>query len=117
MMKIFPGLPSGQNNQNDGLLGYNPRGTYPRPSAPGIDDLPDYNNDIEEEMVRAAIEASKREVGNVYLDQQFGAHDVCKFYCLSGLILYTSSALCVRCVNVGLEQSSYSAKAISPRGS
>ncbi|XP_058190935.1 plant UBX domain-containing protein 8-like isoform X3 [Rhododendron vialii] len=60
--------PSGQNDQNDGFLGYNPRGTYPRPSAPGIDDLPYYNNDIEEEMVRAAIEASKR-------DRSFGAHD------------------------------------------
>lgn len=60
--------PSGQNDQNDGFLGYNPRGTYPRPSAPGIDDLPYYNNDIEEEMVRAAIEASKR-------DPSFGAHD------------------------------------------
>lgn len=71
----IPTAPSGQNNQNDGFLGYNPRGTYPRPSAPGIDDLPDYNNDIEEEMVRAAIEASKREVGNVYLDQQFGARE------------------------------------------
>ncbi|KAF7127234.1 hypothetical protein RHSIM_Rhsim11G0003600 [Rhododendron simsii] len=60
--------PSGQNDQNDGFLGYNPRGTYPRPSAPGIDDLPYYNNDIEEEMVRAAIEASKR-------DRSFGVHD------------------------------------------
>ncbi|KAI8530348.1 hypothetical protein RHMOL_Rhmol11G0050600 [Rhododendron molle] len=60
--------PSGQNDQNDGFLGYNPRGTFPRPSAPGIDDLPYYNNDIEEEMVRAAIEASKR-------DRSFGAHD------------------------------------------
>lgn len=80
--------PSGQNDQNDGFLGYNPRGTYPRPSAPGIDDLPYYNNDIEEEMVRAAIEASKR-------DPSFGAHDVCKFYYLSGLLLYTLSALCI----------------------
>ncbi|KAJ6393731.1 hypothetical protein OIU77_023046 [Salix suchowensis] len=33
-----------------------------RPSAPEFDNLPYYNNDIEEEMVRAAIEASKREV-------------------------------------------------------
>lgn len=66
----IPTAPSGQNAQNDGFLGNNPRGTYPRPTAPGIDDLPDYNNDIEEEMVRAAIEASKK-------DQSFGAHDVC----------------------------------------
>ncbi|XP_011029195.1 PREDICTED: uncharacterized protein LOC105129007 isoform X2 [Populus euphratica] len=33
-----------------------------RPSAPEFDNLPYYSNDIEEEMVRAAIEASKREV-------------------------------------------------------
>ncbi|KAJ6415248.1 hypothetical protein OIU84_004105 [Salix udensis] len=32
-----------------------------RPSAPELDNLPDYSNDIEEEMVRAAIEASKQE--------------------------------------------------------
>ncbi|KAF3664695.1 putative scarecrow-like protein 28-like isoform X2 [Capsicum annuum] len=31
------------------------------PSAPAADVLPDYANDIEEEMVRAAIEASKRD--------------------------------------------------------
>ncbi|KAK2664653.1 hypothetical protein Ddye_003227 [Dipteronia dyeriana] len=32
------------------------------PTAPAFDDgMPDYNNDIEEEMIRAAIEASKRE--------------------------------------------------------
>ncbi|KAG5223331.1 UBX domain-containing family protein [Salix suchowensis] len=34
---------------------------YFRPSAPELDNLPDYSNDIEEEMVRAAIEASKQE--------------------------------------------------------
>ncbi|XP_039058957.1 plant UBX domain-containing protein 8-like [Hibiscus syriacus] len=32
------------------------------PSAPAFDDLPDYGNDIEEQMIRAAIEASKRDV-------------------------------------------------------
>ncbi|KAL8114557.1 plant UBX domain-containing protein 8-like [Apium graveolens] len=31
------------------------------PSAPMMNDLPDYRNDIEEEMVQAAIEASKRD--------------------------------------------------------
>ena len=31
------------------------------PSAPPVVDVGDYNNDIEEEMIRAAIEASKRE--------------------------------------------------------
>ncbi|XWS61826.1 hypothetical protein CRYUN_Cryun07bG0158500 [Craigia yunnanensis] len=32
------------------------------PIAPAFDNLPDYGNDIEEEMIRAAIEASKRDV-------------------------------------------------------
>ncbi|KAF7828313.1 plant UBX domain-containing protein 8-like isoform X2 [Senna tora] len=35
----------------------------PRPSVPEFESLPDHSNDIEEEMVRAAIEASKRESG------------------------------------------------------
>lgn len=39
------------------------------PSAPMINDLPDYRNDIEEEMVRAAIEASKRDSEISYSDQ------------------------------------------------
>ncbi|KAL7165289.1 hypothetical protein ACSBR2_041058 [Camellia fascicularis] len=69
------GCTVGQNEPIDDLLGNSSHGTYPRSGFHGIDDLPDYHNDIEEEMVRAAIEASKREVGEVYLDQQFGAHD------------------------------------------
>ncbi len=46
------------------------------PSAPNFDRLPDYSNDIEEEMIRAAIEASRREVE--------GAHNVCdtNLHCL-----------------------------------
>ncbi|XP_061955262.1 plant UBX domain-containing protein 8-like isoform X2 [Populus nigra] len=38
------------------------RAGHLRPSAPEFNNLPYYSNDIEEEMVRAAIEASKREV-------------------------------------------------------
>ncbi|XP_021648545.2 plant UBX domain-containing protein 8 isoform X2 [Hevea brasiliensis] len=34
---------------------------HSRPSAPELNKLPDYNNDIEEEMIQAAIEASKQE--------------------------------------------------------
>ncbi|KAF2313238.1 hypothetical protein GH714_009930 [Hevea brasiliensis] len=34
---------------------------HSRPSAPEFNKLPDYNNDIEEEMIQAAIEASKQE--------------------------------------------------------
>ncbi|XP_027334426.1 plant UBX domain-containing protein 8-like isoform X2 [Abrus precatorius] len=37
-----------------------------RPSAPESENLPDYSNDIEEEMIRAAIEASKREAEENY---------------------------------------------------
>ncbi|PSS04138.1 Plant UBX domain-containing protein [Actinidia chinensis var. chinensis] len=65
---------AGQNEQGGDVPGSNSGGTYPRPSAPGIDDLPDYGIDIEEEMVRAAIEASKREIGQGYPDQQVGVH-------------------------------------------
>ncbi|XP_057463490.1 plant UBX domain-containing protein 8-like isoform X2 [Actinidia eriantha] len=66
---------AGQNEQGGDVPGSNSGGTYPRLSAPGIDDLPDYSIDIEEEMVRAAIEASKREIGKGYPDQQVGVHD------------------------------------------
>ncbi|KAK4338373.1 hypothetical protein RND71_042860 [Anisodus tanguticus] len=45
------------------------------PSAPGVDVLPDYANDIEEEMVRAAIEASKRDTE--MSTQQFDVNSVC----------------------------------------
>ncbi|KAL3499402.1 hypothetical protein ACH5RR_038495 [Cinchona calisaya] len=45
-----------------------------RPTAPGIDDMPDYSNDIEEEMIRAAIEASKRDAK--LLDRQSEVQDV-----------------------------------------
>ncbi|KAF3448497.1 hypothetical protein FNV43_RR09210 [Rhamnella rubrinervis] len=41
------------------------------PNAPRFTDLQDYSNDIEEEMIRAAIEASKREVEERYSNQQF----------------------------------------------
>ncbi|PQP96589.1 plant UBX domain-containing protein 8 isoform X2 [Prunus yedoensis var. nudiflora] len=43
------------------------------PSAPRFDDPQDYSNDIEEEMIRAAIEASKREVEESQQNQLFGA--------------------------------------------
>ncbi|PIN01741.1 putative regulator of the ubiquitin pathway (contains UAS and UBX domains) [Handroanthus impetiginosus] len=35
------------------------------PSAPAIVDVPDYSNDIEEEMIRAAIEASKQDAATL----------------------------------------------------
>uniref|UniRef100_A0A0E0ENN0 UBX domain-containing protein n=1 Tax=Oryza meridionalis TaxID=40149 RepID=A0A0E0ENN0_9ORYZ len=51
-------LPSAQDTR----LPSNPSSSnYSVPRAPPIDNVSDYNNDIEEEMVRAAIEASKRD--------------------------------------------------------
>ncbi|KAI3453660.1 hypothetical protein Pfo_010323 [Paulownia fortunei] len=44
------------------------------PSAPTIVDVPDYGNDIEEEMIRAAIEASKQDAA--MSNQQYGNLDV-----------------------------------------
>ncbi|XP_071723553.1 plant UBX domain-containing protein 8 isoform X2 [Rutidosis leptorrhynchoides] len=39
------------------------------PSAPAFENLPEYRNEIEEEMVRAAIEASKREAEGLINDE------------------------------------------------
>ncbi|KAL3498781.1 hypothetical protein ACH5RR_041513 [Cinchona calisaya] len=49
------------NTGNDNIFGGFPHAPLSGPTAPAIDDMPDYSNDIEEEMVRAAIEASKRD--------------------------------------------------------
>ncbi|XP_052209943.1 plant UBX domain-containing protein 8-like isoform X2 [Diospyros lotus] len=72
-----PAAPSGHiglsNEQKDDVLGGNSHDH--RASAPQIDNSPDYSNDIEEEMVRAAIEASKREAIKDYPNQQFDVHD------------------------------------------
>jgi hypothetical protein len=46
----------------DHILGDGSHGGNVRPNAPEFESLPDYSNDIEEEMVRAAIEASKWEL-------------------------------------------------------
>lgn len=46
-------------------------------SVPQLDNAIDNGDDIEEEMLRAAIEASKREVDGGYSDQQFGIPFVC----------------------------------------
>ncbi|KAI5417321.1 plant UBX domain-containing protein 8 [Lathyrus oleraceus] len=42
------------------------------PSAPNFENLPDSGNDIEEEMIRAAIEASKREAEENYSNHELG---------------------------------------------
>lgn len=41
-----------------------------RPSAPTLENLPDSSNDIEEEMIRAAIEASRREAEENYSNHE-----------------------------------------------
>lgn len=60
--------------QND-ILGGSSRDRHITPTAPEFDTLPDSSNDIEEEMVRAAIEASKQEAEGGYPNQQFGVQN------------------------------------------
>ncbi|TMW89787.1 hypothetical protein EJD97_016626 [Solanum chilense] len=50
-----------RDRTNDDIFGGDSTAVFSGPSAPGGDVLPDYANDIEEEMVRAAIEASRRD--------------------------------------------------------
>ncbi|OIT21827.1 PREDICTED: plant UBX domain-containing protein 8-like isoform X1 [Nicotiana attenuata] len=59
-----------RDRTNDVIFDGDSTAAFSRPSAPGDNVLPDYTNDIEEEMVRAAIEASKRdaEMSNQQLD-------------------------------------------------
>uniref|UniRef100_A0A7N0RBF5 Plant UBX domain-containing protein 8 n=1 Tax=Kalanchoe fedtschenkoi TaxID=63787 RepID=A0A7N0RBF5_KALFE len=45
------------------------------PSAPLLNSMQEPDPDIEEEMIRAAIEASKREADRVYSSEQFGSHN------------------------------------------
>ncbi|XP_008800798.1 plant UBX domain-containing protein 8-like [Phoenix dactylifera] len=54
----LPTAPADHNNTSIG----GPLGRHHNPSGSPLVDVTDYNNDIEEEMLQAAIEASKREV-------------------------------------------------------
>lgn len=54
--------------QNDGS-----HERHSSPTSPAFENLPDYTNEIEEEMIRAAIEASKREVEVNFYILQFSA--------------------------------------------
>ncbi|KAF7137438.1 hypothetical protein RHSIM_Rhsim07G0094100 [Rhododendron simsii] len=67
---------SGRNGQKDDALHDSSNDTSRMPSSPGIDDF-DYSNDIEEEMIRAAIEASRRDhgKGSLYLQRQYLLED------------------------------------------
>ena len=53
------------------------RDQYGGLTAPRSDDLQDFGNDIEEQMIRAAIEASKREVAENFPNQPLGVESVC----------------------------------------
>lgn len=64
-----------RDRTNDDIFGGDSTAVFSGPSAPGGDVLPDYANDIEEEMVRAAIEASKRDAE--MSTQQFDVNSVC----------------------------------------
>jgi hypothetical protein len=55
----FPSAPSGHGDPN--IPSNISRPNHLVPSAPPLVDVSDYSNDIEEEMIQAAIEASKRE--------------------------------------------------------
>lgn len=62
-MPSAPTAPVAGRNEQGGVVS--------RPSAPDANNLRDYSNDIEEEMIRAAIEASKREVEGGHSTEQF----------------------------------------------
>ncbi|CAH9144364.1 unnamed protein product [Cuscuta epithymum] len=71
----IPNVPSAQTfTHHDDIFGDVSTVAHHRPSAPGFNVLPDSNNDIEEEMIRAAIEASKMdaELSNKRVDDQSG---------------------------------------------
>ncbi|ESW27552.1 hypothetical protein PHAVU_003G212000 [Phaseolus vulgaris] len=61
-----------RHEQNDKILADTSLSSSARPSAPESENLPDYGNEIEEEMLRAAIEASKREAEENYRNQKLG---------------------------------------------
>ncbi|KAG2580480.1 plant UBX domain-containing protein 8-like [Panicum virgatum] len=54
-------LPSTPSAHDPNIPSSTSRPNHSMPSAPPLVDVSDYNNDIEEQMIRAAIEASKRE--------------------------------------------------------
>lgn len=67
---------SNQDEQSNKMLADTSLGGSARPSAPEFESLPEYSNDIEEEMIRAAIEASKRDAEEKYPDYEIGRQHV-----------------------------------------
>lgn len=51
-----------ENEDTENSTGVSSQNRNVGPSPSGLDTLPDYNDEIEEEMIRAAIEASKRDI-------------------------------------------------------
>ncbi|KAJ7952370.1 plant UBX domain-containing protein 8 [Quillaja saponaria] len=64
-----------QNVQNENVFGDGSLDRNSRLTPPEFENLQDVSNDIEEEMIRAAIEASKREVEVPNPNQQFGTQN------------------------------------------
>lgn len=58
-------LPSTPSAHDPNIPSSTSRPNHSMPSAPPLVGVSDYNNDIEEEMIRAAIEASKREAEGI----------------------------------------------------
>ncbi|KAL3018793.1 hypothetical protein AAZX31_05G047500 [Glycine max] len=69
---IPPAQIAHQDEQTHKILADTSLNSSARPSAPESENLPDYSNDIEEEMIRAAIEASKREAEENYRNHKLG---------------------------------------------
>lgn len=68
----LPAQVAHQDEQRHKILADTSLGSSARPSAPESENLPDSSNDIEEEMLRAAIEASKREAEENYRNHKLG---------------------------------------------
>ncbi|XP_057976888.1 plant UBX domain-containing protein 8 [Malania oleifera] len=69
------GHSAGWNERKNGGLGNSSHDGHGRPSAPEFDKFSDFGNDIEEEMIRAAIEASRQEVEEEgFPAQKIGTH-------------------------------------------
>ncbi|PON46235.1 UBX domain-containing protein [Trema orientale] len=62
-----------RSDQIDDISHDGPHHRYIGPNAPRYGDLQDNSNDIEEQMIQAAIEASKQEVDESFPSQLFGA--------------------------------------------
>lgn len=78
-----------QDEQKNKILADTSLDRRARPSAPEFENVPDYGNDIEEEMIRAAIEASKRDVEEKYPNQEHVRQIVCIFLDgIFGALLY-----------------------------